>query len=189
MELQWTRNYKSATDAAATVDVELTRLQSDGFLLTLEQAHGCGTERTYSASRVISRSRRALDPPSRGTSAGPAADSRNPRAVGRSSCARRRAASLSASVRCRSASCAVSWMPATHSRRRRVCSACAMRWGRSGGLRSWRRGQSTDLQTRARTPAEGMPVDFPARQRAARSTDLESCSSGLKSRGPKSIKG
>ena len=50
-------------------------------------------------------------------------------------------------------------------------------------------GQSTDLQTRARAPAEGMPVDFPARQRAVRSTDLESCSSGLKSRGPKSIKG
>ena len=47
-------------------------------------------------------------------------------------------------------------------------------------------GQSTDLQTRAREPAEGMPVDFPARQRAVRSTDLESCSSGLKSRGPKS---
>ena len=35
-------------------------------------------------------------------------------------------------------------------------------------------GQSTDLQTRARAPAEGMPVDFPARQRAVRSTDLES---------------
>ena len=48
-------------------------------------------------------------------------------------------------------------------------------------------GQSTDLQTRARAPAEGMPVDFPARQRSVRSTDLESCSSGLKSRGPKSI--
>ena len=46
-------------------------------------------------------------------------------------------------------------------------------------------GQSTDLQTRARAPAEGMPVDFPARQRAVRSTDLESCSSGLKSRGSK----
>ena len=49
-------------------------------------------------------------------------------------------------------------------------------------------GQSTDLQTRARAPAEGMPVDFPARQRAVRSTDLESCSSGLKSRGPKSAR-
>eukprot|EP01048_Picozoa_sp_COSAG05_P006355 COSAG05_NODE_409_length_10118_cov_457.524204_3_plen_156_part_00 len=47
------------------------------------------------------------------------------------------------------------------------------------------RGQSTDLQTRARAPAEGMPVDIPARQRAVRSTDLESCSSGLKSRGSK----
>ena len=46
-------------------------------------------------------------------------------------------------------------------------------------------GQSTDLQTRARAPAEGMPVDIPARQRAVRSTDLESCSSGLKSRGSK----
>ena len=45
-------------------------------------------------------------------------------------------------------------------------------------------GQSTDLQTRARAPAEGMPVDIPARQRAVRSTDLESCSSGLKSEGP-----
>ena len=30
-----------------------------------------------------------------------------------------------------------------------------------------------------------MPVDIPARQRAVRSTDLESCSSGLKSRGSK----
>ena len=53
-------------------------------------------------------------------------------------------------------------------------------------------GQSTDLQTRAHAPAEGMPVDIPARQRAVRSTDLESCSrvptavaSGLKSRGSK----
>ena len=46
-------------------------------------------------------------------------------------------------------------------------------------------GQSTDLQTRARAPAEGMPVDIPARQRAVRSTDLESCSSDLKSRGSK----
>jgi len=36
-------------------------------------------------------------------------------------------------------------------------------------------GQSTDLQPRARAPAEGMPVDFPARQRAVPSTDLESC--------------
>ena len=35
-------------------------------------------------------------------------------------------------------------MPATHARRRRVCSACAMRWGRSGGLRSGRRGGSKD---------------------------------------------
>ena len=46
-------------------------------------------------------------------------------------------------------------------------------------------GQSTDLQPRARAPAEGMPVGFPARERAVPSTDLESCSSGLKSRGPK----
>ena len=46
-------------------------------------------------------------------------------------------------------------------------------------------GQSTDLQTRARAPAEGMPVDIPARQRAVRSTNLESCSSDLKSRGSK----
>ena len=45
--------------------------------------------------------------------------------------------------------------------------------------------QSTDLQPRARVPAEGMPVDFPARQRGVPSTDLESCSSGLKSRGSK----
>ena len=42
-------------------------------------------------------------------------------------------------------------------------------------------GQSTDLQPRVRAAAEGMPVDFPARQRAVPSTDLESCSSGLKS--------
>jgi len=46
-------------------------------------------------------------------------------------------------------------------------------------------GQSTDLQPRARAPAEGMPVDFPARQRAVPSTDLESCGGGLKSRGSK----
>ena len=40
MELQWTRNYASATDVERTafVNTELSRLQSDGFLLTLEQA-------------------------------------------------------------------------------------------------------------------------------------------------------
>ena len=48
-------------------------------------------------------------------------------------------------------------------------------------------GERTLAPSCRRAPAEGMPVDFPARQRAVRSTDLESCSSGLKSRGPKSI--